>query len=68
MTGIEVINMDAWLLAFVKKNLVTLGVGIMFLKGLAKMTPWSHDDSIVELISGAFSQIRNGKKMGLPSE
>ncbi|MCP4579815.1 MAG: hypothetical protein GY846_26390 [Deltaproteobacteria bacterium] len=61
MNGIEMINMDAWLLAFVKTNLVTIGAGIMFLKGLAKMTPWSHDDSIVELISGAFSQITRKK-------
>jgi hypothetical protein len=54
--------MDDALLAFVKDNLITIGLVLYFLNGLAKLTKWDKDDKVVALLSGMFNMIRPVKK------
>ena len=54
--------MDDALLAFVKDNLITIGLVLYFLNGLAKLTKWDKDDKVVDLLSGMFNMIRPVKK------
>ena len=54
--------MDDMLLAFVKDNLVTIGLVLYFLNGLARLTKWDKDDKIVALLSGMFSLVKPVKK------
>jgi len=56
------INLDQPLFEFISLNWFSLSLIIGTLKIVAKMTPWSHDDSIMELIAGLFIQIRGGWK------
>ena len=56
------IALDQPLMEFVSLNWFSLSLALGILKVLAKLTPWSHDDSIIQMISGLFSQIRGGKK------
>jgi hypothetical protein len=44
--------MDEFLLAFVKDNLVTLGLALAILKAVAKATPWAVDDEILQILTG----------------
>jgi hypothetical protein len=53
--------MDDMLLAFVKDNLVTIGLVLYFLNGLARLTKWDKDDKIVALLSGMFSLVKPNK-------
>ena len=55
------INTDEFVVTFVSQNWVSLTLAIGVLRAIAKMTPWSTDDSIMELVSGLFGQMR-GKK------
>jgi hypothetical protein len=55
------INIDQPLMEFISLNWFSLSLAIGTLKIIAKMTPWSTDDSIMELVSGLFGQMR-GKK------
>ncbi len=45
-------NLDAWLIPFITKNVITLGIVVKALKILAKKTPWAADDEIVQLFTG----------------
>jgi hypothetical protein len=53
--------MDDMLLDFVKDNLVTIGLALYFLNGLARLTKWDKDDKIVALLSGMFSLVKPTK-------
>lgn len=44
--------MDAWLLDFMKENLVTLGLALAVLKAIARATPWAVDDEILQILTG----------------
>jgi len=50
--------MDAVLLEFVSKNFLTIGLVVMFLKGLAQVTPWTWDEKVVDLISAMFTTLQ----------
>lgn len=52
------INFDPILIEFVSQNWLTLTVLFTILKGLAKITPWAWDDSVVSLFMGVFKSIR----------
>ena len=60
--------MDAILIEFLSKNALTLSLLIMLLKGIAKMTPFAWDDSLMSLIAGAVKTVRlkNGNKTSIP--
>lgn len=51
------ISMDAILLEFMSKNFLTIGLVMMFLKGLAQVTPWKWDEALVDLISAMFTTL-----------
>lgn len=44
--------MDAWLLEFLKENMVTVGLALALLKVIAKATPWAVDDEILQILTG----------------
>ena len=44
--------MDDVVLAFIKDNLICLGLAIAILKAIAVETPWAMDDKIIEIFSG----------------
>jgi hypothetical protein len=53
---------DIPLIEFVNGNVVTIGLVLYILKGLAKLSPWAWDDSVVSLFAGAFNQLNPTKK------
>ena len=56
------INLDPLVLGFVKNNLVTIGLFLGFLKGIAKITPSTTDDKIVTLLNNLFVSVKpNGQ-------
>ena len=57
------ISLDKTVAMFVKENFLTLGLIVMFLKGLADISPWEWDNKVVSLIESMLSGIRriNGK-------
>ena len=44
--------MDAWLLEFVKENMITLSLILGALKIIAIETPWAADDKIIAIFTG----------------
>jgi hypothetical protein len=56
--GEEMISLDPIVLGFVKNNFITIGLALMFLKGLAQVTPWKWDEKIVDLISAMFTTLK----------
>lgn len=55
-------NLDQIIVDFVSKNYLTLTITFTALKGLAKITPWAWDDSVVSLFAGVFSSINPDKR------
>ena len=43
---------DAWLLPFIRENLVSLGLFLALLKAIAKKNPWALDDEILQILTG----------------
>ena len=56
------INLDAYVTAFISQNWITISMALGLLKIIAKMTPCSHDDSIAELLTGVFGMVKGGRK------
>ena len=54
LVGLKMINLDQPLMEFISLNWFSLSILIGVLKIIAKATPWSTDDSILELVSGLF--------------
>lgn len=50
-------NFDTIILNFVSDNSLTLMVSFATLKGIAKITPWAWDDSVISLFAGVFKSI-----------
>jgi len=44
--------MDDILLAFIKDNMITIGIVLALLKVIAVETPWAADDKIIEILTG----------------
>ncbi|HUV77064.1 MAG TPA: hypothetical protein VMW06_03295 [Desulfobacterales bacterium] len=59
-----VLALDPIVIAFVKNNLVTIGLFLGFLKGLAKITPGTTDDKIATLLTNLFNSVKPGKNNG----
>jgi hypothetical protein len=53
--------MDQLILEFVGSNWLTLGLGLMFIKGIAKITPGEWDDKIADLFSDMLNFVRKDK-------
>jgi hypothetical protein len=52
------LKLDAILLAFLKENMLTVGLFLAFLKVLANETPWAIDNKILQI----FTEFRNRNK------
>ena len=53
--------MDKEIIEFVTNNYLSLTLAFTLLKGVAKVTPWAWDDSIVSLFFGVFTSINPTK-------
>jgi hypothetical protein len=51
-------NLDPYIIEFVSGNWLALSLALGVLKVIAKMTPWAHDDEILQVFTGIFSQVR----------
>jgi len=51
------VSMDAYVIEFVKNNVITIGLMVMFLKGMAQITTWTWDEKIVDLIQAMFTTL-----------
>ena len=54
--------MDQAIVQFATENYLTLTLAFTLLKGVAKITPWAWDDSIVSLFFGIFRGIRENNQ------
>jgi len=43
--------MDAWLLNFIKENIMTISLVTAILKIIAQETPWAVDDKILQIFT-----------------
>ena len=50
-------NFDSIIIEFITNNYLTLTIMFTALKGVAKITPWAWDDSLISLMFGAFKAI-----------
>lgn len=55
-------NLDQIIVDFVSKNYLTLTITFTALKGLAKITPWAWDDSVISLFAGIIPALRKGQE------
>ena len=55
--------MDQIIVRFATENYLTLTLAFALLKGVAKITPWAWDDSIVSLFFGIFKGIRENNQV-----
>jgi len=53
---------DSVIVEFISNNYLTMTIAFTLAKGVAKVTPWAWDDSIVSLLFGAFSSINPQKR------
>jgi hypothetical protein len=60
------INVDVYVIGFVKDNIFTLSLALGALKILAKSTKWVWDDQISTLLSGVFNQVRGKPPVAVP--
>lgn len=58
----KVINLDDIVIKFLAENSLTLWVSLTMLKGVAKITPFAWDDSIISLLFGAFKAFNPEKR------
>ena len=54
--------MDQEIVQFATENYLTLTLAFTLLKGIAKITPWAWDDSIISLFFGIFRSIRDNNQ------
>ena len=47
--------MDAIIAKFISENILTIGIGLVVLKGLAEISPWAWDEKIVDIINNALT-------------
>jgi len=53
-------SFDSIIIEFITNNYLTLTIAFTALKGVAKISPWAWDDSLVSLLFGAFKAINPG--------
>lgn len=57
MDPLNIVSFDPYVIGFVKNNLVTMGLLLGLLKGLALLTPSTTDDKIVTLFTNLFTSL-----------
>ena len=55
-------NFDTVIVDFVTNNYLTLTIVFTALKGIAKITPWAWDDSVISLFAGIIPALRKGQE------
>lgn len=63
MTPDQIISFDPYVMAFIKNNVVTIGMFLAMLKAWAKATPSVLDDKIYTMLSSVLGSLLPGKKM-----
>ena len=53
---------DQYVAEFLARNMLTIGITIMLIKGIANITPGKVDDKIAELFESIFSFATQRKK------
>jgi hypothetical protein len=53
--------MDAWIVAHVGENWLTIYLFLTLLKGIAILTPSVTDDKVVTMLSNMYDAVRKGK-------
>jgi hypothetical protein len=62
ITPEQIISLDPYLIAFVSKNVITIGFALGILKGWAKITKSVKDDKICTLLSNSIMSLVPGRK------
>lgn len=62
ITPDQIISIDPYLVAFVSKNIITIGFVLGILKGMAKITSSVTDDKICTLLTTSIMSLVPGKK------
>ena len=60
------INLDPYILEWVSGNWLAMTILLTILKGVALISPNTHDDKIYTLLSGLFGQLRGKPPAGVP--
>lgn len=55
------ISIDAYIMDFLKGNLLTVTAAYMILRGIAAESPWTWDEKIIDVIASAFDVFRPQK-------
>lgn len=61
ITPDQIISLDPYLIAFVSKNIITIGFFLGILKGMAKITKSVKDDKICTLLSNSIMSLVPGR-------
>jgi hypothetical protein len=56
------ISFDPYVVSFIQGNVLTVGLVILILRGIAKLTTTKKDDEFVEVLSDAVGKVTGGKK------
>jgi len=62
------INLDPYILDFVANNWLAMTMLLTILKGIALITPSTHDDKIYTLLSGLLGQLRGKPPIQKPED
>ena len=47
--------MDTWLIKNIGENIITITLGLVILKGLAEISPWTWDEKVIDVIHNALA-------------
>jgi hypothetical protein len=60
----NMISLDVYIKAFISNNSFFLLLVYSLLKGTAKVTPWAHDDKIIQIFGGLIPFVKKSKNGG----
>jgi len=59
-------NLDIYIVEFVGKNWLTISLGLVFLRGMARIIPGDWDDRIVAVLTDMTNVVRKNNKKKSP--
>lgn len=60
------ISLDTYVIEFIGQNWVTITLALMLLKGLAQMSTWTWDETLVKIFVGMFNTVKPDKQVKNP--
>lgn len=54
------IKLDPIIIEFISNNLVSIGLFLGVLKGIARVTPWAFDNKIATMLETLYTSMRGG--------